>query len=144
MLSLPCNLICYVCLIALRTLEALGIAEAGDASEASKFVIKAGNMFSLILTATAYGCGNYFARDASYSINYSQPDSSGQKYIYFARVLTGVFTKGDRSMIIPPARDPQNDPHFLFDSVVDSPSNPCIFVVFGDAQAYPEYLITFK
>ncbi len=93
-----------------------------------------------------HGCGNYFARDASYSARgtYSKPDSSGQKYIYFARVLTGVFTRGDSSMIVPPARDPQKDAHILFDSVVDIPSNPTIFVVFGDAQAYPEYLITFK
>jgi len=46
-------------------------------------------------------------------------------------------------MIIPPPKNPQ-DQNVLFDSVVDNISNPQIFVVFFDAQTYPEYLITFN
>ena len=34
--------------------------------------------------------------------------------------------------------------HTLFDSVVDDPSNPAIFVVFRDAAAYPEYVVHFR
>ena len=45
-------------------------------------------------------------------------------------------------MLVPPAKSP-NNPNVLYDSVVDNIANPSIFVVFYDAQAYPEYLITF-
>ena len=92
-----------------------------------------------------YGRGVYFARDASYSAQsaYSPRDSNGYKYIYFARVLAGEFAAGNSSMIVPPPKDPQ-DQTILFDSVVDNTSNPRIFVVFFDAQAYPEYLIIFN
>ena len=92
-----------------------------------------------------YGRGVYFARDASYSARgtYTPPDANGSRYIYLARVLAGEFTKGNGSMIVPPPKDPQ-DQTVLFDSVVDDTSNPQIFVVFYDAQTYPEYLIIFN
>jgi hypothetical protein len=32
----------------------------------------------------------------------------------------------------------------LYDSVVDIVESPTVFVIFEDAHAYPEYLITFK
>ena len=45
-------------------------------------------------------------------------------------------------MIVAPPKDP-SDPTVLFDSVVDNTAHPSIFVVFYDADAYPEYLITY-
>ena len=92
-----------------------------------------------------YGRGVYYARDASYSSSstYSPPDANGYKYIYLAKVLTGQFCQGNSSMIVPPAKNPYKDPNVLFESTVDSVSNPSIFVVFHDAQSYPEYLIVF-
>lgn len=62
--------------------------------------------------------------------------------MYLVRVLVGQFTKGARDMAVAPAKDP-SDPTVLFDSVVDNASNPGIFVVFYDSDAYPEYLITY-
>ena len=62
--------------------------------------------------------------------------------MYLARVLTGEFTRGGSAMIIAPPKAPK-DPTVLFDSVVDTTTNPSIFVVFYDADAYPEYLITY-
>ena len=62
--------------------------------------------------------------------------------MYLARVLTGEFTRGSNAMIVAPPKDP-NDSAVLFDSVVDNTGNPSIFVVFYDADAYPEYLITY-
>ena len=90
--------------------------------------------------------GTYFARDASYSANstYSKPDSHGRKHMYYARVLVGEYTVGNSSMTVPPPKNPQLDPHTLFDSLVDNSQNPSIFVVGPDAQSYPEYLIIFK
>ena len=45
-------------------------------------------------------------------------------------------------MISAPPKDP-NDTAVLYDSVVDNTANPGIYVVFYDAAAYPEYLITY-
>ena len=107
--------------------------------------LKLKNYWHLCSTATAIGRGVYFARDASYSAQstYSPPDANGEKYIYLARVLVGEFAMGNSSMIVPPPKDP-NNPTILFDSVVDSTSNPYMYVVFFDSQTYPEYLIVLK
>ena len=87
----------------------------------------------------------YFARDARYSAGYAVSGGglgTAGRHMYFARVLTGQYTQGDRSMLVPPAKSPTNQ-NVLYDSVVDNVGSPSIFVVFYDAQAYPEYLITF-
>lgn len=63
--------------------------------------------------------------------------------MFVARVLTGVYTQGQREMKVPPARDAQQS-HKRYDSVVDDIKNPSMYVVFHDDQAYPDYLITFK
>ncbi|XP_006884365.1 PREDICTED: poly [ADP-ribose] polymerase 14 [Elephantulus edwardii] len=94
--------------------------------------------------AVAYGKGTYFAVNASYCARdtYSRPDVNGFKYMYYVRVLTGVYTHGDSSLIVPPSKNPQ-DPTDQYDTVTDNVQNPTLFVVFYDYQAYPEYLITF-
>lgn len=95
--------------------------------------------------ATAYGKGTYFAVQALYSANdtYSRPDANGKKHMYYVRVLTGLYTRGNNSLLVPPAKNPQNQLD-LYDTVTDNVSAPSLFVVFYDYQAYPEYLITFK
>ncbi|XP_062611964.1 protein mono-ADP-ribosyltransferase PARP14-like [Saccostrea cucullata] len=94
--------------------------------------------------ATAYGNGVYFAVNASYSANstYSPPDISGNRRVYRSRVLTGEYCQGRNGMKVPPNKP--SGGHILYDSVVDNPNNPGIFVIFNDTQAYPEYLITFQ
>ncbi|XP_062972727.1 protein mono-ADP-ribosyltransferase PARP14-like isoform X2 [Elgaria multicarinata webbii] len=94
--------------------------------------------------AASIGNGTYFAVSAHYSASdvYSRPDSNGKKYIYVARVLTGEYCVGRQGQITPP---PKNVGGFdLYDSVTDNMANPSMFVIFYDAQAYPEYLITFR
>ncbi|KFO38292.1 protein mono-ADP-ribosyltransferase PARP14 [Fukomys damarensis] len=95
--------------------------------------------------AVAYGKGTYFAVNANYSANdiYSKPDANGKKHMYYVRVLTGMYTNGHSSLIVPPSKVPQN-PTDLYDTVTDNKHNPSLFVVFYDYQAYPEYLITFR
>ena len=100
-------------------------------------------VFAGTAVGTLYGRGCYFAVDAKYSIGYSQPDSDGNRYMCLVRVLTGEYIKGTSDMMQPPPKDP-NNPHKLFDSTVNDAQNPKIFVVFKDAQAYPEYLIIFR
>lgn len=63
--------------------------------------------------------------------------------MYVVRVLTGEFTNGKPPLLVPPPKD-EKTPAELFDSVVNDSSNPTIFVVFYDADTYPEYLITYK
>ena len=95
--------------------------------------------------ATAYGHGVYFAVSASYSIHdtYSRPDDIGNKYMYLARVLVGEFCVGDSSMRVPPPQ-PGNSELLLYDSTVDRLHPPSMHVIYHDAQAYPEYVITIR
>ena len=88
-----------------------------------------------------FGRGVYFARDANYSARdqYSPRDAKNNKHIFLAKILTGEFVVGSSNDVTPPSKTGL----ILYDSVVDNVSNPSIFVIFGDAQAYPDYLITF-
>ncbi|XP_040273545.1 protein mono-ADP-ribosyltransferase PARP14-like [Bufo bufo] len=95
--------------------------------------------------AASFGNGVYFAENASYSANqtYSPPDpNTGERFIYQVKVLVGRHTKGQQGMKHPPSRT-ENDPFDYYDSLTDKDTNPSMFVVFHDDQAYPEYLITF-
>ena len=73
----------------------------------------------------------------------SPPDSHGLRYMYYARVLVGDYTKGNSSMLVPPNKNTA-DSYETYDSVVDNPANPTIYVMFQDYEYYTEYLITFK
>uniref|UniRef100_UPI003AADD9EC uncharacterized protein parp14rs3 isoform X1 n=1 Tax=Centroberyx gerrardi TaxID=166262 RepID=UPI003AADD9EC len=96
--------------------------------------------------ATVYGNGTYFAKESWYSCQdaYSNPDASGLKYIYRAKVLVGKPCLGCQGMKEPSPLNPGNPQAGLHDSAVDDLLNPFICVVFCDAGAYPEYLISFK
>ncbi|XP_048244604.1 protein mono-ADP-ribosyltransferase PARP14-like isoform X2 [Haliotis rufescens] len=113
----------------------------GTAPDAIPSICKGGfNRSYCGKNATAHGDGVYFAVNAKYSASstYSVPDQQGYKYMFQARVLTGVTTRGQRGMRVPPIRDPAN--HINFDAV----TGPDMFIIFNDTQAYPEYLITFQ
>ncbi|XP_060785283.1 protein mono-ADP-ribosyltransferase PARP14 isoform X3 [Neoarius graeffei] len=96
--------------------------------------------------AVVHGDGTYFAKDAWYSCqdHYSNPDENGLKYIYRARVVTGSPCKSRGGMKEPDPLDPKDPRAGLYDCAVDDLQNPFIFVVFCDAGAYPDYLISFK
>ncbi|CAB9504946.1 TCDD-inducible poly [ADP-ribose] polymerase [Seminavis robusta] len=94
--------------------------------------------------ATLYGKGVYFARDASYSAQktYAVPDRQGKQYMMACRVVVGEYCYGKTNVLTPDVRDRKTMQ--LYDSTVDSTLDPSIHVIFHDAQAYPEYLISFK
>ena len=99
--------------------------------------------------ATMYGKGVYFARDASYSAypTYAVPDNKGYQYMMACRVVVGEYCRGVQDAVTPDIRDHKTQS--LYDSTVgllsnDTMDNPSIYVTYHDAQAYPEYLITFK
>ncbi|CAF3438093.1 unnamed protein product [Rotaria sp. Silwood1] len=84
------------------------------------------------LHGTSYGIGVYFSSDATYSHQFAKPNSNGERSMFIARVLIGKTTLGNSSMKTRPPG---------FDTTTDGNH---IFVTYHDAQAYAEYLITYK
>jgi len=80
--------------------------------------------------------------NSGYSCDYAAATPDGKKQMYLAQVLTGEYTRGSKDYRVTP--DNPKHPGLQFDSVVDNVSNPNIFVIFGDTQAYPKYLIKFE
>ncbi|CAF3433813.1 unnamed protein product [Rotaria sp. Silwood2] len=79
-----------------------------------------------------YGLGVYFSSNATYSHGFTKTNTNEERCIFIARVLIGKTTRGDSSMKTRPLG---------FDSTTDGDH---IFVTYHDAQAYAEYLITYK
>lgn len=76
-------------------------------------------------------------------VKMSTPDLTHRaRSIFIIVVLTGEFIRGASGMRVPPAK-PTGGPNALYDSVVDNPNSPGMYIIFNDTQAYPEYLITF-
>jgi len=94
--------------------------------------------------AVKYGKGVYFATNSFYSNRYSQSDSKGIKRMFLCRVAVGEYHKGRDGQIAPDERIPNK--HILYDSTTDNMSDAArdMFVVFHDAQAYPEYLLEYS
>ena len=88
----------------------------------------------------------YFSVSAAYSAHkqHTPQDDNGNRFMFYACVLIGEYTQGKEGLILPPPKDSSKSATILYDSVVDNTNNPNVFVVFGDAQCYPEYLITFR
>lgn len=95
-----------------------------------------------VILGAWYGQGSYFATHASLSAGAYTDKASEKRYLYMCQVLTGEFTKGERGMVTPPAKDPSK-PHDKFDSLVDNINSPKEWIIFSDTQAYPEYMIVF-
>ncbi|NXM44311.1 PAR14 polymerase, partial [Gymnorhina tibicen] len=117
----------------------------GTSKESLTFINKQGfNRSYAGMHAANFGNGTYFAVNASYSAHdtYSKPDANGKKYMYLARVLVGEYSQGIKGAITPASKNAGNSID-LFDSSTDNVSQPSMFIIFNDIQAYPEYLITF-
>ncbi|NWX59781.1 PAR14 polymerase, partial [Promerops cafer] len=117
----------------------------GTSQESLTFINKHGfNRSYAGMHAANFGNGTYFAVNASYSANdlYSKPDVNERKYMYLARVLVGEYSLGKKGSITPARKNVSNSVD-LFDSSTDNVSQPSMFIIFNDIQAYPEYLITF-
>uniref|UniRef100_A0A4W3K8G7 Poly [ADP-ribose] polymerase 12-like n=1 Tax=Callorhinchus milii TaxID=7868 RepID=A0A4W3K8G7_CALMI len=91
---------------------------------------------------TLYGNGAYFARDALDSkMDLYSDFTADTRFMFLARVLVGEFTQGRPGYHQPPRKDGRNTN--LYDSCVDFPSDPTIFVIFEKCQIYPEYIIEY-
>ncbi|XP_027304096.2 protein mono-ADP-ribosyltransferase PARP12 [Anas platyrhynchos] len=92
------------------------------------------------VNGTAYGKGSYFARDARYAHDYSS-SKSGRYSMFVAQVLVGEFVQGQSEYLRPPPRP--SSPNRLYDSCVDDPEDPSIFVIFEKYQIYPAYILEY-
>ena len=81
-----------------------------------------------------WSLGSYFARDASYSCQYSPP-STDHNSRFVAQVLVRDFVQGKQVYLCPPTRPGISNR--LLDSCVGNRKNPSIFVVFEKHQIYP-------
>eukprot|EP00075_Anas_platyrhynchos_P015167 XP_027304420.1 poly [ADP-ribose] polymerase 12 isoform X3 [Anas platyrhynchos] len=93
------------------------------------------------VNGTAYGKGSYFARDARYAHDYSS-SKSGRYSMFVAQVLVGEFVQGQSEYLRPPPRP--SSPNRLYDSCVDDPEDPSIFVIFEKYQIYPAYILEYR
>ncbi|XP_046844887.1 protein mono-ADP-ribosyltransferase PARP15-like [Xenia sp. Carnegie-2017] len=105
--------------------------------------IKIKDYFEAHNSGVKYGNGVYFEKDAWYALRYSLRQCSGSRpKMYIAKVLVGKYTRGKEGLKAPPSRNDPKNPGLLYNSVLDDPNNPKMFVIFQDNQSYPEYLIT--
>eukprot|EP01083_Nonionella_stella_P234106 824267_1 len=91
-----------------------------------------------------YGSGTYFARDASYPVGrgFCGKDKSktNARFILLCRVIVGEYTMGNKNIkTIPKKKDGKE-----YESLVNSTSDPTIFVSWRDYHAIPYYLIRFR
>ena len=68
-------------------------------------------------------------------INYNQNSLDGPRVLFVAKVLVGNYTMGHTQTRRPPLG---------FDSCVDNPMNPGMFVIFDRNQVYPAYMIEYR
>jgi poly [ADP-ribose] polymerase 10/14/15 len=88
---------------------------------------------------TIYGKGVYFAVNSKYSVDYTSPNSSGERHMFLCRVLVGEYCLGREDQPTPDVRRGTE----LYDSTVNNLEAPTIFVTYHDSQSYPEYIVTF-
>ena len=99
---------------------------------------------SYLFLGRLFGAGVYFAKNADYSFHYAQ-EVNGERRMFLCHVLLGLWTLGDKTMMVPPIIDAENNPTDRYDSTVNKITNPTIFAsCYKDNMVYPAFLIIFE
>ncbi|ETO30832.1 poly ADP-ribose polymerase, partial [Reticulomyxa filosa] len=89
-----------------------------------------------------YGKGVYFARDARYPIYKGYAVFEGTTCcteLLYCRMVCGESTVGKETYIRPPPKSSSDPRSHEFESMIDSISDPTIFVATNDFQSYPVF-----
>jgi hypothetical protein len=93
-----------------------------------------------------WGDGTYFARDAKYSHDYTEPTidvitKQSQRKMLLNRVIVGEWVQGAPGMKLYPLA--KGEQWRQCNSLVNDEKHPSIFVIQHAYQAYPAYVITY-
>ena len=83
---------------------------------------------------SAYGKGTYFAKNASYSMNYMKPNNEGISFMFLCDVILGKMCIGSPNLKIDT---------YKYDSAVDRLGDPSIVVIPFKDGCYPKYIVAF-
>ncbi|XP_059149955.1 uncharacterized protein LOC131936872 [Physella acuta] len=104
-----------------------------DASNVNAICTQGFDMRVPTINGQRFGKGIYFSTWAQYSQKYSRQG----KMMFITRVLCGKSCLGNPSL----TRPPPDQSGRLYDTCVDSPMAPSMYVVFDNSQCYPGILI---
>ena len=92
-----------------------------------------------------YGEGLYFGTTGAYTDSgRCLQNADKSKEVLLCRCATGLFAEGKSGLRRPPPKDPKKPSGDLYDACADSVKAPSVFVLFLNAQAYPEYVVTYR
>lgn len=92
-----------------------------------------------------FGQGLYFGVNASYcDAGLVKENKDGSKEVFVCNVAIGETAKGEKNLRRPPPKDPKLPSGDIFDSCVDDPKNPSLYILFNQSQAYPSYIVRYE